>query len=119
MMMKECCSEKTRTVLAYFVGVIGTFLILAVLSLLVVGTGGDDMEVDRAEARRKAKTETHVAAVAELEKFSIDPNKADLAKLSIDRAVELLVEEWREGSSEGREKLLQRLESSKEMMSFE
>jgi hypothetical protein len=117
--MKECCSEKTRTVLAYFVGVIGSFLILAVLSLLVVRSGGDDMEADRAEARHRARTEIQVASKAELERFAIDPNKVDLAKLSVDRAIELIVEEWRDSSAEGREKLLQRLEDSKELMSFE
>jgi hypothetical protein len=116
---KYCCSEKTRIVLAYFVGVMGSFLIIGVLSWLVVGMGEDDLEAERAEVRRKSRMEVQVAARGELDRYAIDPNKADLAKISIGRAMEILVSEWEAGSDVGREKLLERLADSKEVMSFE
>lgn len=116
---RSCCSEKTKTIAAYFVGVLGSFLIIGVLSWMVVGWHRDDLDAERGEARRKARTEIQVASRGELEKFAIDPNMADLARLSIDRAMEIFVQEWSEGSQAGREKLLERLADSKEIMSFE
>jgi hypothetical protein len=114
-----CCSERTRTLLVYFVGVVGTFLIIGALSWLVVRTPVDPLDAERAELRRRARQELGVQATRELAQFAIDPNKADLARLSIDRAIDVMVSEWKDGSEVGRAQLLERLEGSKELMSFE
>jgi hypothetical protein len=52
-------------------------------------------------------------------KFAVDPNKENLARLSVDRAMEVMVGEWSPGAAEGRAKLLERLEASKKTQSFE
>ena len=48
-----CCTEKTRTVLAYFVGTLGAFLIIGAMAWLVVRQ--DTPAIDAtAAANRKA-----------------------------------------------------------------
>lgn len=115
----SCCSPKTRMVLASFVGVLGSFLIIGVLAWLVVLRNPSEVDAERAALRRQTRLELDSQARAEMQKFAIDPSKSDLARLSVDRAVEVLVNEWKEDSAAGRAALLQRLESSKEVPSFE
>lgn len=119
MNLDSCCSEKTRTVLAYFAGVLGTFLIVGTLAYLVVRPGTEAPDAARAAARLKARQEIQAATATELAKFAVDPNKENLARLSIDRAIEVMVAEWKDDSAAGRAKLLERLESSKKTQSFE
>ncbi|MFM8359403.1 MAG: hypothetical protein ACKOET_12710 [Verrucomicrobiota bacterium] len=119
MNLDSCCSERIRTVLAYFAGVLGTFLIVGFLAWLVVRPGTEAPDAARAAARLKARQEIEAATAADLGRFAVDPNKENLARLGIDRAIEVLVAEWKDDAAAGRAKLLERLESSKKTASFE
>jgi hypothetical protein len=115
----SCCSQTYRTVGAYFVGVLGTFLIIGGLAYAVVRQAAPEVDAaaaaNRAAIRAKVDTETK----ADANKWEIDPKAENHARLSVDRAAEILVGEWGKSSAEGRAKLLERLESSKKVASFE
>jgi hypothetical protein len=115
----NCCSPRTRAMAASFVGVMGSFLLIGALAWLVVGQKPPAVDAARAELRKTTREKLDREAAAELVKFAVDPNKENLARLSIDRAIEVVVAEWGEGSEAGRAKLLERLEASKVTPSFE
>ena len=114
-----CCSAKMRKVAATFVGVIGSFLIIGALAWLVVGQGGPEVDAAAGSNRLAVREKLEQEAKADLGKFAIDGAKENLARLSIDRAMEVMVAEWGKDSAQGRAKLLERLESSKKTQSFE
>jgi len=115
----QCCSEKTKTVLPSFVGVIGSFLIIGVLAWLVVGQPVDGVDAAAAKNRLAVREKLEQEAKAELSKYAVDGAKENLARLAIDQAVEVFVAEWSKDNAEGRKKLLERLEASKKTQSFE
>ena len=114
-----CCSEKTRTVLAYFVGVLGTFLIVGVLAYAVVRQEVPAVDAAAGVNRKSVRTKLDQDTQAELNKWAVDPKMENLARLGVDRAMELLVNEWGKSPVEGRAKLIERLESSKKVANFE
>ncbi len=114
-----CCKPETRAMAASFVGVVGSFLLIGALAWLVVGQKPPAVDAALATSRKATREKLEREAAAELVKFAVDPNKENLARLSVDRAMEVLVAEWGEGSEAGRAKLLERLESSKAVQSFE
>lgn len=119
MNQSTCCSEKTRTVLATFVGVIGTFLIVGALAWLVVRQDRPAVDAAAAANRKAVREKLDQEASVELGKFAIDATKENLARISVERAMEVLVAEWGTDSAAGRAKLLERLEASKQVQSFE
>ena len=114
-----CCSARMRKVAATFVGVTGSFLIIGVLAWLVVGQGTGDVDAAAAENRLAVRQKLEQEAKAELGKYAIDGSKENLARLSIERAMEVYVTEWGKDAAQGRAKLLERLEASKKVQSFE
>ncbi len=114
-----CCKPETRAMAASFVGVLGSFLLIGALAWLVVGQKPPAVDAALAKTRKTTREKLDREAATELGKFAVDPNKENLARLSIDRAMEVLVTEWSEGSEAGRAKLLERLEASKAVPSFE
>jgi hypothetical protein len=114
-----CCTDKTRTVLAYFVGSLGAFLIIGAMAWLVVRQDTPAIDAAAAANRKTTRLKIESDGEAELNKYAVDPNKENLARLSIDRAMEVMVGEWGPGAAQGRAKLLERLEASKKTASFE
>lgn len=124
MSSNSCCNEKscwskTCTVGAYFVGILGTFLIVGALAWLVVSQDRPAVDAVAAANRKAVREKLDQDAASELGKFAIDGAKENLARLSVDRAMEVFVAEWGNSSADGRAKLLERLESSKKTQSFE
>jgi hypothetical protein len=115
----SCCSEKTRTILAAFVGVLGSFLIIGGLAYAVVTQGPPAVDAAAAANRASVRAKVDQETSADLNKWAVDPKMENLARLGIDRAVEVFVNEWGQSSAEGRKKLLERLENSKKVASFE
>lgn len=114
------CSEKCRTATAYVVGVIGSFLVIGVLAWLVVRSDATPVDAQRA-AERKAFRAQVEAPNLELKSYGIVqgvPNAGGVYRLPVDRALEIAAKEWGT-SSEGREKLLKRLEAANTKPSFE
>lgn len=114
-----CCSARMRKAAATFVGVLGSFLIIGVLAWLVVGQGGDEVDAAAAKNRLAIRQKLEQEAKAELGKFAVDGAKENLARLSVERSMEVLVAEWGDDAAKGRAKLLERLEASKKTQSFE
>jgi hypothetical protein len=124
MSSNSCCTEKTScakacTAGAYFVGIIGAFLIIGVLAWLVVSQDRPAVDAVAAANRKTVREKLDQDAATELARYSIDAAKENLARLSVDRAMEVMVAEWGGSSTDGRAKLLERLESSKKTQSFE
>jgi hypothetical protein len=115
----ECCKEKSRTIGATFIGGVGAFLIVGLLAWLVVKQPTTGLDAAAALNRKATRIKVEQEGAAELSKFSVDPNKENLARLSVERAMEVMVAEWGPGSADGRAKLLERLEASKRTPSFE
>jgi hypothetical protein len=115
----ECCTERSRTIAATFVGGVGAFLIVGILAWLVVKQPTTALDETAALNRKATRLKVEQESSAELTKFAVDPNKENLARLSVDRAMEVIVAEWGSGSADGRAKLLERLEASKRTPSFE
>ncbi len=115
----KCCTDKTRTIAATFFGGVGAFLIIGALAWLVVKQPTAGLDAAAAQNRKATRLKVEQEGAAELSKFAVDPNKENLARLSVDRAMEVFVAEWGSSSTEGRTKLLERLEASKRTPSFE
>ena len=114
-----CCSQRTRTVGAYFVGVLGTFLIVGALAYGIVRQDVPAVDAAAAANRLQVRTKVDQDTKADANRWEIDPKAENHARLSVDRAVEIFVAEWSKGSAQGRSNLLERLESSKKIASFE
>jgi len=118
-MSDSCCSEKCRTGLATVLGLTGSFLIIGALTWVLVRQTDAQPDAERAALRARTRAELAAAAQAESEKFAIiDPNK-NWTQLSVKRAMEVFVDEWKDGSAAGREKLLKRFENTQKQVSFE
>ena len=77
------------------------------------------VDAQRGLVRLQLRKELDASVGTELNKFSIDGTKENKAQLSVSRAMELYLSEWKEDASVGRAKLLERLEASKKVASFE
>ena len=114
-----CCPARMRKAAATFVGVTGSFLIIGVLAWLVVGQGVGDADAAASGNRLAVRQKLEQEAMADLSRYAIDGAKENLARLSIERAMEVYVAEWGHDAAQGRAKLLERLEASKKVQSFE
>ncbi len=115
----SCCSQTCRTVGAYFVGVLGTFLIIGGLAYAIVRQDTPAIDAAAAANRSAVRAKVDTETKADANKWEIDPKAENHARLSVERASEVFVGEWGKGAAEGRAKLLERLESSKKVASFE
>ena len=114
-----CCSRPVAA-LGWTVGVVGTFALVGALAYYSVRqdpTPG--LELQREAVRYQARKDLDAATSAELTKFAIDGTKENKAQLSVSRAMEVFLTEWKDDTSAGRAKLLERLEASKKAASFE
>ncbi len=114
------CTEKCRTVTAYLIGGVGSFLIIGVLAWLVVGNNPSPVDAQRAAERAKFRTEVE-APYLELRTYGTVqgvPNAGAVYRLPVDRALSIAAQEWA-NPVEGREKLLKRLEAANTKPSFE
>jgi hypothetical protein len=98
------------TVALYFIGVFGTFLIVAgLIGLMYFYTRPAPLDAARAAERRKNLAELNALNQKALENYeTIDPVKG-IIRLPIARAMELTALEWRDPAV-GRSNLLARLE---------
>ena len=104
---QSCCGDQARTA-AYFVGGVGSFLILAGL-VWVLGYYNRPAPIDLARVQERLKFSQEIAQTtqAQLELFGfVDPAK-DQVRLSIERSMELLVQDWKNPAA-GRSNLLAR-----------
>ena len=114
------CSDKCRTATVYVVGVIGSFLVIGVLAWLVVTSDATPVDAVRAAERKTFRAQVE-APYGELKSYGVVqgvPNAGGVFRLPIDRALEIASKEWA-NPTEGREKLLKRLEAANTKPSFE
>jgi hypothetical protein len=114
-----CCSLVTGTV-GWVIGALGTFGIIGALAYYSVSHESTvAVDAQRGVARLQQRKDLEAATGGELGKFAIDATKENKAQLSVARAMEVFVSEWKDDSAAGRAKLLERLEASKKVQSFE
>lgn len=119
-MNSSVCTEKCRTVTAYLIGGIGSFLIIGALAWLVVGNTESPVDAQRAAERVKFRSDIE-APYQELKTYGTVqgvPNAGSVYRLPVDRALQIAAQEWA-NPAEGREKLLKRLEAANTKPSFE
>jgi len=117
---KTACCEGMLNLAAWVLGTLGSVLVIGALAYYSVRrnpTAGVD--VQREAVRYQARRDVEAAGVAEINKFAVDGTKENKAQLSVARAMEVLVSEWKDDTSAGRAKLLERLEAAKKAASFE
>ena len=108
MKMDACCTDKAR-VAAYFVGIVGSFLIVTGLVwALRYYTRPAPVDTARIQERLRFSQEILQAGEAQLDTIGfVDPAKEQV-RLPIQRAMEMLVQEWKNPEA-GRSNLLARL----------
>lgn len=119
-MNSSSCSDKCRTVTAYVIGVLGSFLIVGVLAWLVVGNTPPAVDAQRVAERVKFRADVE-APFSDLKSYGTVqgvPNAGSVYRLPIERSLQLMAQEWA-NPAEGREKLLKRLEAANTKPSFE
>lgn len=116
------CCQKARTVGAYLVGGVGTFLIVGVLTWLAIRQPVSAVDAERATLRAKYRAELDAAAQQALNGYSLDTEALGKGNkvyhVPIERALEIAVEDFKD-SAAGRAKLIQRLEDKSKQQSFE
>ena len=116
---KSCCWGVLSKA-GWMLGVLGSFALIGGLAYYSVKRNpSEGLEAQRETVRYQARRDLDAATHAEVQKFAIDPTKDNKAQLSVARAMELLLSEWKDDSVVGRAKLLERLEASKKQPSFE
>jgi hypothetical protein len=106
-MNTEQCCDKTRVVV-YFIGIVGTFLIMAAMVRAVREyTRPAPLDVGRAEERVKARREVLQAGTDQLGSYGrIDAAKGS-HRLPVERAMEIVIQEWKDPAA-GRSNLIAR-----------
>ena len=96
--------------LVYTAAILGAFLIMFFLVRAMKHyTSPPPIDQQRAEDRRKALTDLRAASASALSSYSIlDPGKK-IVRLPIDRAMELMVQEWQNPAA-ARSNLIARME---------
>jgi len=117
---KSSCCSCTLTTAAWVLGVVGSFAVIGALA--IYSTRKDPtpgLDLQREVARYQVRKDLDAVTAVEVNKFAIDGNKENKAQLSVSRAMEVFLSEWKNDTSEGRSKLLERLEASKKAAVFE
>ena len=122
MSSSNCCSPKSKTILAYLVGGLGSFLIIGALAWLVVREPVSAIDAERVAQRVKFRTEVEASSSPKVTGYALDTDA--LAKgtkvyhVPITRALEIAAQDFKDPAA-GRAKLLQRLEDKSKQQSFE
>ena len=93
-MNTEPCCQKVR-VGTYVVGLLGTFLVMAILvAIMRHYTAPTTLAADRAAERMKIKKDFDADNAPLLEKYDWQDKDKGIVRVPIDRAKELVLEEW-------------------------
>lgn len=116
---KSCCACLLSTA-GWAIGILGSFALIGGLAMYSVKRNPTEgLEAQREVIRYQARREVEGASAEALNKFAIDATKENKAQLSVGRAMEIMVTEWKDDTTAGRAKLLERLEASKKAPSFD
>ena len=107
----SCCSERCKTTVVYFIGLFGSFLLVAALAWMMnYYTQPTPVGQGKAKERRE-ELKKHQAENAEaLNSLAKDPLK-DVVRLPIDKAMEITVREWKNPAA-ARSNLITRMEKA-------
>jgi hypothetical protein len=106
-MNSDSCCEKSGFG-AYFLGFLGTFLVMALLVWLMRSyTNAPSTMETRSAERRQILTEFSAANAPLLEKYDWQDQAKGFVRVPIDRAKELILEEWQDPAA-GRSNLMAR-----------
>lgn len=107
----SCCSERCKTTAVYFIGLCGSFLLVAGLAWMM-NYYTQPMPVGLGKAKeRRDNLKAHQAENAEaLSSLAKDPTK-DVVRLPINAAMEITVREWKNPAA-ARASLITRMEKA-------
>ncbi len=116
---KRCCAGLPAAA-AWLVGVAGSIAIIGGLALYSVKQDPTPaLDAQREAVRYQARRDLEAVTASEVNKFAVDGAMENKAQVSVGRAMEILLTEWKDDATAGRAKLLDRLEASKKKASFE
>lgn len=103
-------AEKRRTIYAYFVGVLGSFLIVAgLVFIMYIYTRPAPIDQARAAERRQNLADAQATARDLLENYRWADQGKGIVRVPIQRGMELVVQEW-QNPAQARSNLLARIE---------
>jgi hypothetical protein len=106
-MNPESCCQKSRCG-AYVLGLLGTFLVVALLAWLMQSyTKVPSLTESRAAERRQILIDFKAANAPLLEKYDWQDQAKGFVRVPIDRAKELILDEWQDPAA-GRSNLMAR-----------
>ena len=109
----SCCSAETTRTAALFVGGIGSLCVIGVLAFYLVNSAQPAaVGTARAEERKKLWTELSSQNQDVLKNYAVLKPENGVYRLPVNRALEVMAPEWKDGNAAGRAKLLQRLEAA-------
>ncbi len=111
MKTERCCADKARLA-AYVVGILGSFLIVAVLVKVMHDYAYPaPLGADRAELRRKNLADLKAANAEVLNLYAWQDQAKGVVRLPVERALELTVQEWQNPAA-ARSNLIDRAEKA-------
>ncbi|MEN9602712.1 MAG: hypothetical protein RIS56_2318, partial [Verrucomicrobiota bacterium] len=99
MSSSNCCSPTSKTILAYLVGGVGSFLIIGALAWLVVREPVSAIDAERVAQRVKFRTEVEASSSPKVTGYALDTDA--LAKgnkvyhVPITRALEIAAQDFK------------------------
>lgn len=113
-------SESVATTIAWVLGSLGSLLVVGILALYLVKSGqATPVSSARADERKKLWTELQAQNADVLTHYAVLKADNGVYRLPVSRAMEVFVNEAREGNAAARSKLLKRLENSTKAVTYE
>lgn len=116
----SCSSPASKKAIAAVVGVLGTVVVLGLLATYLVRVNRPAaVGSARGDERKKLWTELQTANTDVLNNYGVVKAENGTYRLPLNRAMELLATEWKDGNAAGRARLLLRLDNSLKQPSYE
>lgn len=108
------------TTLAWMAGIVGSLAVVAVLAAYLVQSGAQQpVGTARADERKKLWTELQAQNQEVLNTYAVLKADNGVYRLPVQRALEVLASDCKDGNAVGRAKLLKRLENSTKAVTYE
>ena len=115
-----CCSPAWKRASAAVLGVAGTLAVLGALALYVFRSNiPAPVGAARAAERTRLQKELQGANAEALGNYGVIKADNGVYRLPVARAMEVMAGEWKDGNAAGRAKMIQRLEASLKVATFE
>jgi hypothetical protein len=116
---KSCCSWFNAKSFGTIIAVVGSLLIMAWMSsLLIARSSTPAVDHKRAEQRRLDAIEVQSTSKDLLNNYAWQDQGKEIVRIPVQRSMELMVQEWKD-PKEGRAKLLDQVKKANEVPTYE